>query len=174
MSFLPLKVSSLQTKELHVQNKLVFSNPFVALTGSNTSLLFDRVENLEQEVGELYSNGVNATQVSYPSLTSNSYEGLTSQLLLGQTLTDQPYNTFGRFAFPATDSQLLDEVYSLPNAVPLTHFRIFNETDMSIFPLTVFLVVECTNTDATVQRVSISSEVVSFRNTGTWSFYSGA
>jgi len=181
MSILPLKVSSLQTKEIHIQNKLVFSNPTVALTGSSTALLFSRLDTLETEVGDLYANGGGggggggASLVAYPITVADTFEDITSHLLLGQPLGTDPYDTFARFKYPSTSSPLLTQVYSLPNAVTGTHFRISNETDLEVFPFTTALVVESTNTDNTTNLVSMTTEVVSFRHTnGTWSFYSSA
>lgn len=183
MSILPLKVSSLQTKEIHVQNKLVFSNPTIALTGSNTSLLFSRIENLETEVADLYANGTGggggggggAEVVVFPAAPATTFQNLTSQLLLSAPLGSQPYDTFGRFKYPATNSPLLGQVYSLPLGVAGSHFRISNETDLSVFPITTALVVEYTNTNNSTQRVSMSTEVVSFRKSGaTWSYYNSA
>ena len=174
---LPLKVSSLQTKELHVQNKLIFSNPPIVLTGSNTALLFNRVEHLETEVADLYVNGGGgggtAMAVYYPSLTANSFESLTAQLIYGATYPD-PYDSFARFAYPSLVSPLLSETYSLPSATENTHFRISNETDLSTFPLSTFLLVETTNSNLSTNVVTLSTEVVSFRFTnGTWSTFGG-
>lgn len=181
---LPLRLSSLVSKEVHVQNKIVFSNPAVVLTGSNTSLLFDRLHTLEDEVAELQANGggggpVSTPEFIYPSITCNTYASLTLQLLDGAALNStKTYNTFGRFSFADTESALTFGSFSLPNANSETHFRILNETNLSAgsgFPLTTALVLNYTNTDLSQGVFSMSSELISARNpNGFWSFYTGS
>ena len=179
---LPLKLSSLVAKEVHVQNKIVFSNPAVVLTGSNTSLLFDRLHTLEDEVSELQAGGgggpgMSTPEFIFPSITCRDFQCLSNQLLEGENLNpNKIYNTFGRFAYPALDSNLIGTKFPLPAARSQTHFRIFNETDLSVFPLTTSLVLEYLRADGITPDVfSMSSELISARNsTGSWTFYNGS
>jgi hypothetical protein len=175
-----LKLSSFQAKEIHVQNRLSFQSPSVVLTGSNTQLLFRRVDTLESEVAQLFTSGGGgsggAMEVYFPSYTSNNFETLTSQLLLDAPLSAvTAYNTLGRFAFPDTVTALSSPPFSLPTANSNTHFRIFNETDLNTFPINTSLILTGTNSDLTEINYSITSELVSARNiNGTWTFYSGS
>jgi len=177
----PLKLSSLQAKEIHVQHRLNFQNPAVVLTGSNTSLLFRRVDTLESEVADLYANGVGggggtAMEVPFPTITSLDFETLTSQLLLDAPFSSTTtYNSFGRFAFPDTQSALLTTSFGLPNVLTNSHLRILNETDLTVFPITTSLVVVGTNSDASEKIYSMTSELLSARFIqGTWIFYPGS
>jgi hypothetical protein len=172
---LSLKVTSLQTREIHVQNKLIFSNPYAVLSGSNTTLLFARVDDLEKDVADLYAGGGLASDVLYPSITAISYGKLTQQLLGELPLSPtSSYNTFGRFAF-STITALIGTVYNLPNVNSQSHLRILNETDLDVFPITTSFVFQYTNSDATTGIYSMSSELISARNpAGFWSFYTGS
>jgi hypothetical protein len=175
---LPLRLSSLVAKEVHVQNKIVFSNPAVVLTGSNTSLLFDRLHTLENEVSELQANGGGGSgspEFIFPSITCNTYVCLSEQLLEGEAFSPtKAYNTFGRFAYPDINSALLGTPFVIPLANSETHFRIFNETDLSVFPLTTSLVLEYPKNGST-DFFSMSSELISARNSkGSWTFYTGS
>lgn len=179
---LPLKVSSLQSKEIHVQNKLVFSNPYTVLSGSNTTLLFARLDTLEDQVSDLQSGGGGgsaAQEVYYPSFTAQTYEDLQSQLLNNATFSPSTvYNTFGRFAY-SLGSPLLGTPFEIPLANSDTHFRISNETDLTVLPITTSLVLKYTDTNNSgvtmTNYYSMSSEIISARNSlGSWSFYNSA
>jgi len=179
---LPLKVSSLQSKEIHVQNKIIFSNPYTVLSGSNTTLLFARLDTLENQVSDIQSGGGGgsaAQEVYYPSFTAQTFVDLESQLLNNAIFSSSTvYNTFGRFAFSA-GSPLLGTVFDIPLANSDTHFRILNETDLTVLPITTCLVLQYTDTDNSghsyTHRYSMSSEIISARNSiGSWSFYNGA
>jgi hypothetical protein len=176
----PLKLSSLQTKEIHVQNSLIFRNPGVMLTGSITKLLFNRVDTLEEEVADLYANGgggggSSAIEVYFPSVTAHGYEDLLVQLMHTNTNPEVPYNSFGRFAFTSLESNLQQEAFPLPAANSQSHFRILNETDLTVFPIDTSLVLKYTNSDLTEGYYSMSSELISARNPdGNWVFYSGS
>ena len=175
---LSLKVTSLQTREIHVQNKLIFSNPYAVLSGSNTTLLFARVDDLEKDVADLYAGGGSTLDFLYPSITVYSFGKLTQQLLGGLPLSPtSSYSTFGRFAFvnSSESSPLIGTVYNLPNVNSQSHLRILNETDLDVFPLTTSFVFQYTNSDATTGIYSMSSELISARNpAGFWSFYTGS
>jgi hypothetical protein len=176
MTALPLRVSSLVAREIHAQNKIVFSNPPMVLTGSNTSLLFNRIRTLENEVADLQANGggAEAPEIFFPSLTTNDYSDLAEQLTPNFD-ANTVYNTFGRFAFPDTLSALIGTPFNLPNAKSESHFRILNETDLSVFPLTTVLLIEYTNSDLTPRIFSMSSELISARKPkDTWVFYNGS
>jgi len=177
---LPQRISSLVAKEIHVQNKVVFSDPATVLTGSNTTLIFDRLHTLENEVSDLQasgggSGGGGTPNFIFPSITCNTYADLTLQLLEGAALNStKKYNTFGRFSFLSTYSALTLGPFSLPNANSESHFRILNETDLSNFPLETTLQLAYTNTSG-VNIFSMSSELISARNSiGTWTFYTGS
>ena len=180
-TLLPLRLSSLVAKEIHVQNKIVFSNPAVVLTGANTTLLFDRINTLEQEVGDLYANGGGgggnaAPEIPFPSITTNGFEDLENQLLGYAPLnTTTAYNSFGRFSYSSLGAPLVGEAFQLPDANSETHFRILNETDLSIFPLTTILPIQYTNSDGVPRIFSMSSELITARKSKeTWVFYNGA
>jgi hypothetical protein len=173
-----LKVTSLQTKEIHVHNKVVFSNPYTVLSGSNTTLLFARVDDLEKDLAVLTSGGGGggfASDVVFPSITSTAFAKLTQQLLGGLPLSPtSSYNTFGRFAF-TPNLALTGTVYNLPTVNSQSHLRILNETDLDVFPITTTFVFQYTNSDATTGIYSMSSELISARNpAGFWSFYNGS
>jgi len=176
---LPLRLSSLVSKEVHVQNKIVFSNPAVVLTGSNTSLLFDRIHTLEGEVSQLQATGgggFGSQEFIFPSITCNTFASLTKQLLGEGTFNaTTAYNTLGRFAYSSINATEIGTYFTLPNANSETHFRILNETNLSVFPLTTSLVIQYTNTGNQIKYFSMSSELVSARNSkGSWTFYNGA
>jgi hypothetical protein len=179
MSALPLRVSSLVAREIHAQNKIVFSNPPIVLTGSNTLLLFNRIHTLENEVADLQANGgggggPSAPEIAFPSLTINNFTDLADQLAPDFVPTIA-YNTFARFSYSSTVSTEIGQAFDLPNANSETHFRILNETDLSVFPLTTTLLIQYTNSDNSVGQFSMSSELISARKPkDTWVFYGGS
>jgi hypothetical protein len=175
-----LKVTSLQTREIHVHNKVVFSNPYTVLSGSNTTLLFARVDDLEKDVADLSNGGGGfASDVLFPSVSNDSFVKLTQQLLGGLPLNPTTsYNAFGRFRYnnlTTESTNLIGTIYNLPNVNSQSHLRLLNETDLDIFPLTTSFVFQYTNSDATTGIYSMSSELISARNpAGFWSFYTGS